>query len=67
MDWVATAFTFMAIYMMGSKNPKVARNGFLVNIAGSVLWSIAVPVPSIWVVNGGLAVLNARGWWNKRV
>ena len=65
MDWVASAITLLSIYMIGCKDPKVSRYGFLAGILGSIVWCIAVPLASIWVVNGVCSLLNLRAFINK--
>jgi len=64
-DWIATVFTFAAIYMLGNKS----KYGFAVMMAGNSCWiTVGILTSSIALIiaNAGFLLMNARGWhqWN---
>ena len=61
-DWVAMAFTFVAIYLLGNKS----RAGFVTMMCGNACWVvIGVLTGSIAMViaNAVFLAMNARGWY----
>ena len=64
-DLLATAVTFLGIWLVGSKK----KSGFLFSFIGNVLWLIVAwqaQSGGILIANIGIAVLNVRGYWMWR-
>ena len=58
-DWVATVFTFLAIYMIGNKN----RYGFVIMMIGNASWIIIGYLTesiAMMVANGAFIAVNIR-------
>lgn len=62
LDWIALGTSFLAVYLLGSKN----RWGFLSFMVSNVLWiSVGTMANSLGILVGNLAFfgMNARGFW----
>ena len=67
-DWLAMAFTFTAIYLLGNKS----RHGFATMMCGNVCWIAVGAFTSslaMVVANAVFLAMNTRGWirWAKPV
>jgi hypothetical protein len=65
-DWVAMAFTFVAIYLLGNKS----RKGFATMMCGNTCWVVVGVLTSsiaMVIANTVFFAMNARGWikWTR--
>jgi len=61
-DWVAMAFTFLAIYLLGNKS----RYGFVLMIFGNACWVVIGALTgsiAMVIANCAFLIMNARAWF----
>lgn len=58
LEIVAISFSLIGLLLIGSLKETRRLMGFVTNIGGCIMWCIAIPMPSIWIINGCFIAVN---------